>query len=73
MKLSSIIIIYNDPHPAKLLGKGIEFVIKYERTCISSSISRVLPSNDFLTLLLLDDDDDDTFTVEDDEDDAKSS
>ena len=77
MKLSSIIIIYNDPHPAKLLGKGIEFVIKYERNCISNSISRVLPSNDFLTLLLLDDDDDNTFAVEDDDgdddDDAKSS
>jgi hypothetical protein len=71
MKLSSIITIYNAPHPAKLLGKGIEYLIKYERNCISSSISRVVPSNDFLTVLMLEDDD--TFTVEDDDDDAKSS
>ena len=72
-KLSSIITIYNDPHPVKLLGKGIEFLTKYERNCISSSISMVVPSNDFLTLLLLEDDDDDTFTVEDDDDDDAKS
>jgi len=46
------IIVNNDPHPAKLDGNGIEYLVNSDRNCISSNIKIVVASIVFCLLLL---------------------
>ena len=44
----------NDPHPAKLDGNGIEYLVKSDRNCISSNIKIVVASIVFCLLMSVD-------------------
>ena len=53
---SNNIAVNNDPHPAKLDGNGIEYLVKSDRNCISSNIKIVVASIVFCLLLFSIDD-----------------
>ena len=41
---STIIVVNNVPHPARLDGKGMEYFVKSDRNCVSRRIRSVVAS-----------------------------
>ena len=56
---STIMVVNNVPHPAKLDGKGMEYFLKSDRNCISRRIRSVVARIVFFLPFIADGDDDD--------------